>query len=341
MKMLMFVKRNLATLIPIMLILGLIKGHWYPMEYSRIICISALLIMIFPVFINLEFDKGLKEFSHSKGIIVSTFLTNFILYPAIAYGIGWLLLKDHPAMWLGLVLLSLVPTSGMTINWTYFTKGDMASIMAVVSAGIITAVLYLPFAIPLLTNHLMGNNMIKVDKMVILEKLFFIIIFPVIFGWITRKLIIKKKGYEFFKKLKPVNSGISALGVVLVSFMVMSLKINQSILNEPQTLIKALIPVLLFYIIIFIISHFLGRTIHKTPTAKAFFFGTAARYHVVTLGVVLGTYQQYDFLGLITIMIAVGLAIQIPALAFYAKYIQKQDEKAQEISFNETETIKI
>jgi hypothetical protein len=51
---------------------------------------------------------------------------------------------------------------------------------------------------------------------------------------------------------------------------------------------------------------------------------------VITLGVVLGTYQKYDFLGLITIMIAVGLAIQIPALAFYAKYLQRRDEKKTE-----------
>ncbi len=325
-----FIRKNLAILIPVMLILGLIKGHWYPMEYSRMICISALLIMIFPVFINLEFDKGLKEFSHSKGIIISTFLTNFLLYPTIAYGIGWLFLQDHPAMWLGLVLLSLVPTSGMTINWTYFTKGDMPSVMAVVSSGIILSVFILPLAIPALTDHLMGSGAVDVNKGVILEKLFFIIVFPVLFGWIARKLIIKKKGYEFFKKMKPVNGGISALGVVIVSFLVMSLKINQSILNEPETLILALGPVLAFYIIIFIISHFLGKMLHKTPIAKAFFFGTAARYHVITLGVVLGTYQKYDFLGFITIMIAVGLAIQIPALAFYAKFLQKRESVSRD-----------
>jgi len=326
MKFLNYIRKNLAVLIPIMLILGLVKGHWFPMEYSRIICISALLVMIFPVFINLEFDKGIKEFAHTKGIIISTLLINFILYPAIAYGIGYIFLKNHPAMHLGLVLLSLVPTSGMTINWTYFTKGDMPSAMAIVSAGILIAVAYLPFAIPLLTNHLMGSGVVEVDKQVILEKLFFIIILPVGFGWIVRKLIIKYKSYETFKKLKPINAGISACGVVIVSFLVMSLRINQAILNEPKTLWLALIPVAVFYIVIFIISHFLGHALHEKSMAKAFFFGTAARYHVITLGVVLGTYQNNDFLGLITIMIAVGLALQIPLLALHAKFLNKREE---------------
>jgi ACR3 family arsenite efflux pump ArsB len=325
MKVLNWIKKNLAVLIPVMLILGLLNGHWNPMEYSRVICVSALLIMIFPVFINLEFNKGLKEFSNSKWIIVSTSLVNFVLYPLIAYGIGWIFLRNEPAMWLGLVLLSLIPTSGMTINWTYFTKGNMASIMAIVSAGIILSVIVLPFGIPYINAHLMGDGTVNVDKQVILEKLFFIIVIPVIFGYVARKIIIKIKGYEFFQKMKPVNGGISALGVVIVSFLVMSLKINQSILNEPEILLKALIPVILFYILIFSISHFLGNFLYGKENAKAFFFGTAARYHVITLGVALGTYQEYDFLGLITIMIALGLAIQIPALAFYAKYLQKKD----------------
>ncbi len=118
MKFLNFVRRNLAVLIPVMLILGLLKGHWWPMEYSRVICVSALLVMIFPVFINLEFDKGLKEFSHAKG--------------------------------------------------------DMPSVMAIVSASIIMSVIVLPFIIPELTNHLMESGAVEVDKMVILEKLFFI-----------------------------------------------------------------------------------------------------------------------------------------------------------------------
>jgi ACR3 family arsenite efflux pump ArsB len=325
MKVLNWIKKNLAVLIPVMLILGLLNGHWNPMEYSRVICVSALLIMIFPVFINLEFNKGLKEFSNSKWIIVSTSLVNFVLYPLIAYGIGWIFLRNEPAMWLGLVLLSLIPTSGMTINWTYFTKGNMASIMAIVSAGIILSVIVLPFGIPYINAHLMGDGTVNVDKQVILEKLFFIIVIPVIFGYVARKIIIKIKGYEFFQKMKPVNGGISALGVIIVSFLVMSLKINQSILNEPEILLKALIPVTLFYILIFSISHFLGNFLYGKENAKAFFFGTAARYHVITLGVALGTYQEYDFLGLITIMIALGLAIQIPALAFYAKYLQKKD----------------
>ncbi len=328
-----FVRNNLAIIIPIALVLGLVKGHWYPMEYSRAICISALLIMIFPVFINLEFDKGLKEFGDSKYSLFVATIFNFIIYPLIALGLGWLFLSEHPAMWLGLVLLSLVPTSGMTINWSYFTKGNMHSVMAIVSGGIIMAVITLPFSVPYISLLLMQEQAsdLIVDKAVILEKLFFIIVFPILFGWITRKIIIKKKGYDFFKKLKPINGGISACGVTIVSFLVMSLKINQDLLNKPNQLLLAVVPVVLFYGIVFIVSHIVGNKLFDKPTAKSFFFGTAARYHVITLGVVLGTFKDYDFLGEVTLLVAMGLAFQIPALAFYAKYLNHRDEKLEKI----------
>lgn len=325
-----FVRKNLTYLIPFSLIIGLINGHYHPMAYSRTICISALLIMIFPVFINIEFVQGLKELPKAKGLLVLSTIVNFIVYPLIAFGIGWLFLRGYPAMWLGLVLLSLVPTSGMTINWTYFTKGNMHVAMGIVSIGILTAMIVLPIIIPTVSQYLMGANNIDVSKQIILEKLFFIIVIPLIFGYVVRKLILKFKGVEGFKKVKPVNGGISAIGVLVVSFLVMSLKSTQIMVTNFKILFVAIVPVLIFYAVIFLISHFLGHFLFNDENKKAFFFGTAARYHVISLGVALGTFKDYDFIGGVVIMIAVGLAIQIPALAFYAKWIQ--DRKSEKFA---------
>ncbi|MDP8258891.1 MAG: bile acid:sodium symporter [Candidatus Aadella gelida] len=317
-----FVRRNLAYLIPFALIVGLINGHYHPMAYSRVICVSALLIMIFPVFINIEFGKGIKELPKFKGILLLATIVNFVLYPLIAFGLGWLFLREYPAMWLGLVMLSLVPTSGMTINWTYFTKGHMHVAMGIVSIGILVSVVVLPIIIPVFAQHLMGAENINVSKMVILEKLFFIIVLPLIFGSFVRRLILKHKGVEGFKRVKPVNGGISAVGVMVVSFLVMSLKSTQVMVTNANVIFIALVPVLIFYAVIFLISHGLGHMLFDHESRKAFFFGTAARYHVISLGVVLGAFKDYDFIGGVVIMIAVGLAVQIPALAFYAKWIQ-------------------
>jgi len=328
-RVLEFVRKNLAYLVLIFLAAGILKGHWWPMPYSRIICLSALLVMIFPVFINLEIEKGIREFRGSIRPASVAALVSFLLYPVVAFALGWLFLRGRPAMWLGLVLLSLVPTSGMTINWTYFTKGNMHAAMAIVSSGILGAVLVLPFEVPAFTSAIIGEAGVEVDKEVIIEKLFFVIVLPVIFGYIARMLIVRYKGYEFFRQLKPINSGISACGVLLVSFLVMSLESTQAIVEDLPALPLVFVPVALFYAIIFLVGHFLGRWLFPVDVAKAFFFGTAARYHVITLGVVLGTFRESPLLGYIVIPVAVGLAVQIPALAFYARWLQRLEMAAE------------
>ena len=323
-KVLDFVKNNLAYLIPIALFSGLQKGHHAPMEYSRAICVSALLIMIFPVFVNLEFGKGVKELRGHRGVLTVAALFNFFLYPMIALGLGWLLLRDQPAMWLGLVMLSLVPTSGMTINWTYFTKGNMHVAMGIVASGILVSVVLLPFAIPLAAEFLMRADQVDVDRLVILEKLFFVIVLPIIFGTVVRHMVIRIKGPEVYQALKPINSGISAVGVLVVSFLVMSLESTQTMVTRFSVLGEAMLPVVLFYAVVFLMSHFASGRFSHPDTGKSFFFGTAARYHVITLGVALGSFKDYDFVGAVVLPIAIGLAVQIPALAFYARWIQRR-----------------
>jgi ACR3 family arsenite transporter len=319
-----FVRDKLAYLIPVAIILGLINGMFHPMEYSRVICVSALFLMILPIFVNLEILNGLKEIRKSlKAIYLSSFV-NFIVYPLIAYIIGYFFLQDQKAVWFGLVMLSLVPTSGMTIGWTYRTKGNITTSMAIISLSTIFACVFLPFAIPLITKSILGENYSEVSRLVILEKLFFIIIIPAILGFIIRKLIIKFGGDEKFEKVKPLNSSISALGVLVVTFLIMSLEATQSLTSNPQIFLVISIPTVIFYISILFLSHFLGNKFLDRENSKAFFFSTAARYHVITLGVVLGTFQESEFLGLITATIALGLAIQIPALAFYAKYLMSK-----------------
>ena len=188
----------------------------------------------------------------------------------------------------------------------------------------------LPFEIPFLTRQIMKDSAIEVNPEIILEKLFFVIVIPVIFGWIVRSWILRKKGREFFKSIKPINGGISAVGVLLVSFLVMSLKSCQEMFQNLPVLALALVPVVIFYAIMFVISHFVGKFFLSPEEARPLFFGTAARYHVISLGVVLGAYQEADYVGFILIMVALGLAVQIPALAFYARRFQDAEKPREE-----------
>jgi ACR3 family arsenite efflux pump ArsB len=116
--------------------------------------------------------------------------------------------------------------------------------------------------------------------------------------------------------------------VLFVAFLVMSLESTQVMLENTAAIGTALATIGLFYGIIFVTSHILSRWLFQKAESSPFFFGTAARYHVITLGVALGSFNDYDFISGVVIMIAVGLAIQIPALAFYARWLQSRSERS-------------
>ncbi len=317
-----FIREKLAVLIMLALAFGLVNGKFNPMEYSRIICISALVLMILPIYVNLDIIGGLKQIQKTLKPMAISAIVNFLIYPALAYFIGYFFLQNNPAIWLGLVLLSLVPTSGMTIGWTYHTGGNTTTSMAVISVSILIAFLFLPFAVPFFTENILGQSFSNISRMVILEKLFFIIVIPAIAGTIIRKLVLNYAGEDYFKKLKPINNSISCIGLLVVTFLVMSLETTQTLTSNPENIWIIALPVIMFYLIIFTTSHFLGKVFLDIENARSFFFSTAARYHVITLGVVLGAFQEFEFLGMITAVIALGLAVQIPSLAIYAKSLK-------------------
>jgi ACR3 family arsenite efflux pump ArsB len=104
-------QKNIVYFILALIAIGLIFGQYYSLPDVKLIKQTALYIMLIPVFINLDFLSGLKEFKHFYKVIGIASLLNLLIYTLIAYFIGFIFLQESPTIWFGLVLMSLVPTS--------------------------------------------------------------------------------------------------------------------------------------------------------------------------------------------------------------------------------------
>lgn len=320
--LLYFIKDHLAILIPLFLLAGFIKGYFFPIEPSAISNFIVIFVMILPVFINLDIKDGLKAVKEIKKrfLLVALFL-NFIFYPLLACAIGWIFLRDQPAMWMGLILLSLIPTGSMSVNWTYFTKGNVLAVICIINLSLLLCLFYLPFIIPFISNKMVASEGININSLFILKDILTVILLPLILGLIIRTYIIKQLGRKIFEEIIPINSSISSLGILLICFIIMSYGRTQILLTKAELLITSILPLLIFYILVFALSHFAGRLFFNNEDAKALFYGTAPKYHVIILAIVLSAFQNYSFLNLILLMIIIAMVLQIPSLAFYAKFI--------------------
>ena len=123
MKLLLMIKKHLIVTILISMALGLVVGHYFDTSWLKNMIIPLTFMLVYPMMVILDFHS-LVEKSNVKLQLTTQFI-NFIVYPAIAFGLGYYFFQDFPFLRLGLLLIALLPTSGMTISWTVMAKGNI------------------------------------------------------------------------------------------------------------------------------------------------------------------------------------------------------------------------
>ena len=74
-----FMRKNLTWLVIVAMGLGLLKGHFAPMEFSRVICATAAFIMLYPVMVNFRLEEGFKNIGGVGRVLALTLGVNFVL----------------------------------------------------------------------------------------------------------------------------------------------------------------------------------------------------------------------------------------------------------------------
>ena len=141
------INKNLTIAIPCLMAVGFIAGVLVDQEYVktlRYLIVPLTFLMVYPMMVTLN----IKHLAQGLNVKLQTMtqLINFGIIPFIAYLLGLLFFPDQPYMALGLLLASLLPTSGMTISWTGFANGNLAAAVKMTVFGLILglAALYRP-----------------------------------------------------------------------------------------------------------------------------------------------------------------------------------------------------
>lgn len=121
---------------------------------------------------------------------------------------------------------------------------------------------------------------------------------------------------EKYKEVKPELGGVSALGVIIIVFVAMALK-SKTILGDLKLVIVSIIPLLIFYTLILIISNKIGQKLPNNGNKIAFVYSTVMRNLTLALGLTINTFG-----GLAVFIIALAYVVQVPIGAFYMNYLK-------------------
>lgn len=316
------IARNLIVAIPIMMVAGFIYGMTADTGWLKSMIVPFTFLMVYPMMVTLKVKK-VFEGGDGKAQIL-TQLINFGLIPFLAAAVGLLFFSDKPYMALGLLLAGLVPTSGMTISWTGFAKGNMSAAIKMTVIGLVLGSL----ATPLYVKGLMGAS-IDMSLTAVFRQIIFIVFLPMVLGFATQRVLVKRYGLMRFQgEIGPRFPPLSTLGVLGIVFVALALK-ARTIAASPEVLTDILIPLVLLYGVNFLLSTLVGKWLLPRGDAIALVYGSVMRNLSIALAIAINAFGDKGSDA--ALVIAMAYIIQVQSAAWYVRFTPKVFGDSEEL----------
>ena len=314
------------------IVVGILLGQVLPIipktlskfEYYNVSIPVAILIwlMIYPMMLKIDFTSIVNATKKPKGLIV-TCVTNWLIKPFTMYAISALffyvifknfitpdLAKEYLA---GAVLLGAAPCTAMVFVWSHLTKGDPA--YTLVQVAVNDLIILIAFA-PIVGFLLGVGDVIVPWSTLILSTVLFVVI-PLALGYVTRTLVIKNKGLDYFQNtfLKKFDN-LTIIGLLLTLIIIFSFQ-GDTILNNPLHILLIAVPLTLQTFLIFGIAYGWAK-LWKLPhniAAPAGMIG-ASNFFELAVAVSISLFGLQSGSTLATV---VGVLVEVPVMLTLVK----------------------
>ena len=302
---------NLTLAIPVAMLLGLGYGLIAPTAWLRTLIVPLTLLMVYPMMVNLKL-RTLLVGGDGKAQLLAQAI-NFAVIPFVAFALGRLWFPEQPYFALGLLLASLLPTSGMTIAWTGFAKGNLPAAIKMTVVGLILGSLLTPFYV----QWLMGAT-VAVDLFAVFLQIVLVVFLPMLAGQLTQAYLLRRHGQQAFQlHWAPRFPPLSTLGVLGIVFVAIALK-GATLVAHPEMLLDILLPLFVLYLFNYAFSTFIARRLLPRGDAIALVYGTVMRNLSIALALAMNAFGAAGEDA--ALLIAVAYVIQVQSAAWYVKF---------------------
>ncbi|MFS0788675.1 arsenic resistance protein [Shouchella sp. 1P09AA] len=316
-----FLEKYQTFIILIAVGLGLLLGQLSLFkQHAEAFIIPFLLVMLYGLFLTIPLS-GLKNAFKNTKFLSTNVILNFVWTPVLAWGIGAVFLVDHPAIWLGFILLLVTPCTDWYLIFTSIARGNVTLATSVLPVNLILQVLLLPVYL-----LIFAGTMETVSMGTILESVVLILFVPFILASLTR-YFMKKKQVMLEKKVIPFFAS-SQIIFLCLAIVAMFASQGSYLLNNLEVIWLMLIPMFLYFLINFLMAQTAGKFLKFTyEDTVSLNMTVVARNSPVALAIVLAAFPDQP---LIALALIIGPLLELPVLAVLAKLLLKM--KARDIS---------